>query len=217
MTGQYDVGDAQSVLASLRKLIPNRQAQFTESLRIAEQQAAKLLRLTGLDDAATPNEVITELPRILVFYRDIPTSGLSYWDGHDWVITINRFEPRTRQRFTLFHEYKHIIDHGRAHLLYRTDEQAEQAADYFAGCALMPRTALKSAWGQLLQRPDVLARRFNVSARAVTVRLAQTGLTDRAVRCEPPSRAPHAPKPHHGYARQQSAAWTPLLKAGAAS
>ncbi len=177
-----------STLSALRSLIPPRPCQFHEALRIAEVQAAKLLRLMDVTSAPVPNEVISELPRIAVEYRRLPMSGLSYWDGHDWIIGLNQTEPHVRQRFTLFHEYKHIIDHGRAHLLYTgsrsvsAEKQAEQAADYFAGCVLMPRTLLKRAWASGLQSTEQLAHHFETSERAIAVRLAQIGLVEQTDR-----------------------------------
>ncbi|MGI8761962.1 MAG: ImmA/IrrE family metallo-endopeptidase [Jatrophihabitantaceae bacterium] len=167
------------MLSSLRELVPERRVRFSEALRIAELQATRLHTLLVVETEPVPSEVVTELPRIQIEYRDIPTSGLSYWNGSTWIVAINRWEPRTRQRFTLFHEFKHIIDHGRTKQLYASDRQAENAADYFAGCALMPRSALKRAWSDLIQRPTVLAGLFDVSPRAITVRLAQVGLTEQ--------------------------------------
>ena len=180
--GNYNPDNGRSVLASLRRMFPERRLRFSEALRVAELQATKLLDTFAVESEPVPSELVTELPRIRVEYRDIPTSGMSYWDGTTWIVAINRWEPRTRQRFTMFHEFKHIIDHGRTKLLYANDAQAEQAADYFAGCALMPRNALKRAWANRLQRPEVLAALFEVSARAISVRLSQIGLTE-AQRC----------------------------------
>jgi Zn-dependent peptidase ImmA (M78 family) len=199
-----------SVLASLRSLIPLRPLEFGEAMQIAELQAARLLELTGTTDWPVDSTVITELPRIRVERRDLPTSGMSYWDGHNWVIALNGAEPATRQRFTLLHEYKHIIDHGVTDRLYTgtarhtASEQAEQAADYFAGCALMPKRLIKRAWGQGLQRPGVLARHFGVSARAIDVRLAQLGLVDPRGRCTPPSTVRPTWRGRPAYYRQSS-------------
>lgn len=191
----YQPPEGRSVLASLRAVIPTRPLEFMEALQIAELQANRLLELTETTDWPVPSAVITELPRIRIEYRDLPASGLSFWNGRMWVIRLNAAEPATRQRFTLLHEYKHIIDHGRTTALYTgsgrhsPDRQAEQAADYFAGCALMPKRLLKRAWGRGLQRPSVLAEHFGVSARAIDVRLIQLGLTGPRVRCAPPSTA----------------------------
>ena len=127
---------------------------------------------------------------------------MSHWNGQEWIICLNRDDPEVRQRFTLLHEFKHIIDHGHTHWLYTTQnpkaftrrwgrppqltahEQAERAADYFAGCALVPRTALKQAWAAGLQTPTALADHFAVSEAAIRVRIDQTGIA-RALDPEP--------------------------------
>jgi hypothetical protein len=80
-----------------------------------------------------PSEVVTELPRVRVELRDLPDSGLSFWDGQAWVVCLNH-RAATGQRFTVLHEFKQLVDHGHAGNLYignrrqTTDEQAEQAA-----------------------------------------------------------------------------------------
>ncbi len=180
-----------SILASLRAVTPRRPLSFSEALRIAELQANRLLEISGIADSPTPSEIVSQLPRVHVEYRDLPTSGLTFWNGEAWVICLDRSEAATRQRFTLLHEYKHIVDHGRTHQLYTgdslhtADQQAERAADYFAGCALMPKRLMKRAWGERLQRPAALALAFEVSSAAVQVRLDQLGLTERRPRCAP--------------------------------
>lgn len=186
---RYNLDERRSVLLNLRALIPQRRCRFEEALRIAELQATRLLEIMRVDTAPVPSEVVSELPRIEVRYRDLPTSGLSYWDGQTWIIALNQSEPWTRQRFTLLHEYKHIIDHGHVSSLYpgsrsrSREQQAEQAADYFAGCVLMPRRIMKRAWASGLQTPGRLARHFETSERAISVRLAQIGLVDDQPRC----------------------------------
>jgi Zn-dependent peptidase ImmA (M78 family) len=176
------------VLATLRRLIPERPLQLHEALRIAELQANRLLELSGSSDQPAGAELVAGLPRIRVEYRRLPTSGLSYWNGREWVIGINRGEPETRQRFTLLHEFKHIIDHGRIQQLYGNNPRlAEQTADYFAGCTLMPKRLIKSAWGNGIQRPEDLAQTFDVSEPAIRIRLAQLRLTEPEPRCTPPA------------------------------
>lgn len=181
----------QSVLANLRALIPQRPASFTEALRVAEQQAARLLGCFGIRQWPVPETILLELPRIQIEQRfDLPTSGCSFWvaDSRTWLIQVNGTEPATRQRFTLMHEYKHIVDHGRVELLYGTGQRAlihaERAADYFAACALLPRVLLKRAWGDRLQQVADLATAFDVSPQAVAIRLAQIGLTEPPHPCD---------------------------------
>jgi hypothetical protein len=214
-----------SVLASLRALIPNRPLDPGEAFVIAELQANRLLELFGIDEPAVPEEVIAGLPRLDVRTdSSVPASGLTYWADGAWHIVVKASEPRGRRRFTLAHEFKHIIDHGRADRLYpghgarSPEEQAEQVADYFAGCLLLPRRLLKRAWGEGIQRPAELARLFDATPRAVEVRLAQVGLLITP-RCEPPHAAwrPRRAQPRPRYYRGLSpagniAAFTPPVR-----
>jgi Zn-dependent peptidase ImmA (M78 family) len=162
MTMTPTIQRGSSVLETLRKLIPLRSSiTFTEGLRIAEIQAARFLALLDIDEFPVPDEAIAGLPRIQIEYvPELPAFGLSFWNGASWIIQLSTRQSRARQRFTLFHEYKHVVDHGHRDLLYRGDRrktarvQAELAADYFAGCVLIPRRALKRAWAELrIQQP----------------------------------------------------------------
>ncbi len=214
MREQSTTGDARpSVLASLRSLVPERPLQFNEALRLAELQAVTLRRLCDMTEGPVSDDLITDLPRIRVVYRRLPTSGMSYWDGQEWVIAINSSEPLTRQRFTLLHEFKHVVDHGRTDRLYGTakataDLRAEQACDYFAGCVLMPKQLMKRAWGNGIQQPEALAEHFDVSPRAAEVRLAQLGLSDPVDRCAASRRSRLSQGRRKTYYRLISNGWT---------
>ena len=179
---------ATSVLATLRRLSPNRQLDLNEALWIAERQANRLLELRGALDVPVPTTIVTELPRIIVEHDpDLPAdaaSGCSDWDfrRRTWVISLNPTEPRRRRRFTVLHEYKHILDHG-SHGIRPTIKSMpfqqppeEVVADYFSGCALMPKRLLTAAYYDGIQAPADLAELFDVSERAVLVRLSQIGL-----------------------------------------
>lgn len=181
-----------SLLSRLRSVSPQRATSFDEALRVAELQACKLLDATADDGTSLVHwdRLLSGQRRLAVVYEDLPVSGTSHWNGERWIIALNRSESLVRQRFTLLHEYKHIVDHGHVSQLYTGDrrytsaEQAELAADYFAGCALIPKRQLKAAWGQRMQQPAALAEHFGVSIAAIEVRLSQTGL-DRPVDREP--------------------------------
>jgi Zn-dependent peptidase ImmA (M78 family) len=205
-----------SVLASLRALLPERRVLFVEALQLAEVQAVRLLQLRQITEFPVPIEVVTELPRISVHYDpDLPrhaASGSSAWDhrSRSWIISINPDEPETRQRFTILHEYKHIIDHGHAGLggrlpatIYRLTP-LEYLAEYFAGCVLMPKAWIKAAFCSGLQHPAELAEHFHVSERAMEVRLSQLGLSE-------PNQVAHPTTSHAanaGYRLQPRSHWT---------
>jgi Zn-dependent peptidase ImmA (M78 family) len=184
-----------SIFAALRGLVPSRSLTFIEALLIAELQANRLRTLLGVDDAFD-GELIDGLPHLVVQERPrLPVSGFSFWQHGTWVIALNADEPRVRRRFTLLHELKHVLDHGRTARLYAGtsatsgERQAEQAADYFAGCALAPKRILKTAFFTGMQEPSALADFFDISLPAIRVRLAQTGLSDNSDRCAVSSRA----------------------------
>lgn len=177
-----------TVLASLRALLPNRRLTIAEALRLAELQADRLLQLRGITEGPVPLAVVTELPRIAMAVdpalSGLSASGASHWDSarRCWCIAVNPDEPRTRQRFTALHEFKHILDHYHPGLLGRAERpmpggaSAEHVADYFAGCVLVPKRWLRAAYFGGIQDVYQLAELFDVSARAVDVRLDQLGL-----------------------------------------
>lgn len=170
-----------STLASLRALIPRCQLDFEDTKAVAERQATRLVELLDTHDDGITERHLASLPRLQIVRESLPTSGLSYWNGQTWIIVLNAADGAARQRFTLLHEFKHIIDHGANRRLYKSNWEAERAADYFAGCALMPKRDLKRVFCNITQRIDQLARYFGVSQQAVRVRLEQTGLLDPPV------------------------------------
>ena len=176
-----------TTLHELRALTPVRPLRFAEALRIAELQAAKLVQLAGLADGPVPNSIISEQPRLQVERLPLHRgcSGFSQWAKGRWVIVLNAHESPNRQRFSLAHEFKHVLDGPLAAALYPsdnnqpTDAAAEAICDHFAACLLMPRPWVKRAWGNGMQDPYVLARRFRVSPEAMHIRLDRLGLTNR--------------------------------------
>jgi Zn-dependent peptidase ImmA (M78 family) len=192
-----------SVLALLRGLVPRRPLTYHEALRIAELQANHLLEHFDVDTSAVPDEIVTDLPRIRVEReRQLPVSGAAHWNGRYWVITLNANESQLRQRFSLAHEFKHVIDHTTRDYLYSdrpamsAHEQAERTADYFAACLLMPKRVVKRLWFQGSQNTATLARTLRVSEPALRYRLDQLGITERPRRCVQP-RARHSARSYH--------------------
>ena len=184
-----------SVLKRVRELMPGRVLTYGEALQRAELQASRLLSLHGVTRPGVPTEIVTELPRISVVQCfDLPASGSAHWDGHDWVISLNAAEYDLRRRFSLMHEFKHVLDHPTRHLIHgdrrsklTAEQMAEKVADYFAACVLMPKTWVKAAFcNQRVQSIEKLAEMFQVSSKAMSFRLNQLGLTMPTDRCATP-------------------------------
>lgn len=180
------------VLTQLRDLVPLRPLRRSEALRIAELQAQRFLALVGVTQPPVPERIIAEIPKIeITRLSPFPTSGASNWAGGRWLVAINGAEPATRQRFSVAHEFKHIVDHRFARLIYcrfpeaERHDMVEQICDYFAGCLLMPRPWVKRTYCSGVQHLPELARLFGVSQAAMSVRLRQIGLTEPTPRCLP--------------------------------
>jgi len=190
------------VISRLRDVMPERPVGFHEALRLAEQQAWLLLELTETAHPAVPERIISALPRIEVRrLAPFPTSGASHWSKGKWRVAINATEPATRQRFSLAHEFKHIIDHRDADLVYAAfpsrerDQMVERVCDYFAGCLLMPRAWVMAAHASGTRHPMDLAQVFGVSPTAMGVRLNQIGLTRPGPRCGSNRHGPTVTRP----------------------
>jgi Zn-dependent peptidase ImmA (M78 family) len=183
------------LLGELRALMPSRSISWSEAHSIAERQAALLLDLSAIEEPPVPQFVIASLPGIVVDYQQgWPTSGMSVQARSHWRIVIRAEEPRWRQRFSLAHEFKHVLDdpviERLSHHLKpdRRDERAERLCNYFAACLLMPRTLVKNDWAGGIQNIRRLARRYYVSEEAMTTRLSELGLAPMTLALEPGGR-----------------------------
>jgi Zn-dependent peptidase ImmA (M78 family) len=181
-----------SIVTRLRDLVPLRPLTAIEAVVIAELQATKFLELTGTTAPPVSEKLITELPRLQVERTLVGLgSGATQWSRGRWLMLINSTEIRTRQRYTIAHELKHIVDSPFARLIYpETSEmrlrynRIEAYCDHFAACLLMPRPWIKAAWADGQQSERDLATRFDVSRQAMALRLRLLGLIDARPRCD---------------------------------
>ena len=180
-----------SVIAELRGLTPHRSLTLVESLRVAELQANRLLEAAGIREPAVPDSVVTDLPRVAVErVGRIPVSGSVHWAKGLWVIALNRHEPAARQRFSLAHELKHVLDAPFGEALYpewrglSAHDRAEQVANHFAACLLMPKAWVRRYYFNhgVMSLPRIAAR-FAVSQPAMRYRLESLGMVRSIVRC----------------------------------
>lgn len=184
-TTAFALVDDADLIGQLRALAPHRSMTWNEVHSVAERQAALLLDLFNVSEPAVPQFVIASLPGIMVDYRaDWPTSGMAVEADSHWRIVIRSSEPRWRQRFSLAHEFKHVLDDPVIDrtFLHLPEEQrqdrAERLCNYFAACLLMPRPWVKHDWYGGTRTVFELARRYYVSAEAMSTRLSELGLTD---------------------------------------
>jgi hypothetical protein len=171
-------------ITEVRALSPGRPLAPSEARVLAEKQAHRLLIAEAVDGPATPEQLIESLPRVEVRYvRATQFAATARWTGQLWRLLVNANDSWGRQRFSLAHELKHVLDHPDREVLYANPRfgspylQAERAADYFAACLLMPKAWVKrSFYGQRIRDPRVLARQFQVSTAAMRIRIDQLGL-----------------------------------------
>jgi IrrE N-terminal-like domain len=180
------------ITARLRALVPGRALTWSESHSLAERQATALLRFMHIDAPPVPQFILCNLPGVFVDWReDWPTAGMTLALERHYRIVICSNEPRWRQRFSLAHEYKHVLDDPLIERLFThldetgRHERAERLCNYFAACLLMPRVWIKRDWCAGLQDILKLARRYYVSTEAMSTRLSELGLTPMTLAVEP--------------------------------
>lgn len=185
-----------NVLDILRRLQPGRAVSWSEAHSVAERQAMLLLDLVHVDEPPVPQFVICNLPGIFVDWcEDWPISAMAIQAPSHWRIVVKADEPVWRQRFSLAHELKHVIDDPVIDRLWlhrpaaQRQERAERLCNWFAACLLMPRPWIKRDWCGGMQKICDLSRRYYVSEEAMSTRLSEIGLAPITLAVEPgPSR-----------------------------
>lgn len=177
------------IIASLRQLQPTRAMSWSEAHAIAERQAGLLLDLMHISEPPVPQFVISSLPGVFVEWRDDwPAEATSVHLGRHWQVIVRATDRRQRQRFSLAHEFKHILDDCGHGLDDPRHDRCERLCNYFAACLLMPRPWIKHDYYGGLQSPYKLARRYYVSVEATKTRLSELGLTHMTLALEPTTR-----------------------------
>ena len=173
------------LLLQLRALAPRRPLDPTEARRITENQAAALLAAMGVTEPAVPESIVTDLPFVKVRrWKGLPTSAMLVKLQRGWEAVLRAEESHFRQRFSLLHEFKHILDSPYTEIIYSpepsgdTYTRMERAADYFAACALMPADWMRRDWEDGVRDIQMLAARYKVSPRGIRIRLAELGLAE---------------------------------------
>lgn len=132
--------------------------------------------------------------RLLVFQLSLGKDGVrgfSIWDDFAPLIAVNTAYHPTARVYTLFHELGHILlrQDSACFSFFDMDSalMTERWCEVFAAGVLLPRAAVKEAAHRYysvtnvspVDEPDLvrrMANRFNVSARALAIRLEQLEL-----------------------------------------
>lgn len=185
---------ASRVLARLRAVMPRRPLGWREAEHLAERQANRLRAELGVLGPGLKERDLARLSWLTIARRQrFPTEGAVARTDHGWLIVLRADDRRVRQRFTLGHELKHILDDDLVNQLpgelypatggYSARERAERICDRFAAALLMPRILLRADWADGLQDIAKLAKRYDVSRKAMGIRLSQLGLLEPTPRC----------------------------------
>jgi hypothetical protein len=182
------------MIDKLQALVPKRNLSRDEALAVSELQAFRLRQALGVEEPALADHHLKSIDGVRVEQLgELGVSGATRRVGNLWIVLVNQDEARVRNRFTIAHELKHILDdratthlHRRGLLASGQDWLTERVCDYFAACLLMPRLWVRRAWTSGNQSPIDLARLFEVSIDAMRIRLQHLGLTEATPRCALP-------------------------------
>lgn len=171
------------------------------SLAAVRRKAEALVAAHGIDAPPVPVEEIAKRLGLQVVRADLgpDVSGILVWDGPSAYVCVKRTESPARRRFSIGHEIghftlKHRFEGGshvhvdRGNLVIQRGpssstglSRVEVEANQFAAALLMPealiRSELAKLGGELLTDRKVaeLAKRFEVSGQAMTIRLSHLG------------------------------------------
>ena len=189
------------LLLQLRALLPKHRMTYGEARIVAELQARRLRRMLHVTSARMPLAFVERIPGVTVdllpahqmqrLTKRVHASGATdvRKDG-TYRVYVNQSNSVTHCRFTMAHELYHIIAgplHAEvfADFGYGNDElhrrRAEQVADHFAACLLMPSRMVEKAWGIPIRGLQELAGLFGVSEDAMQIRLRTIGLVDNGL------------------------------------
>ncbi len=148
-----------------------------------EEKVSIILKKVNVDEPPIDVEKVAAffgLP--IVYYPNFPDSisGTIIKDEDLLAIGINENHAEVRQRFTIAHEIGHyVMGHDENKILDDTfdkNSEKEKEANVFAGELLIPYHILKRDLDREVSDIPSLAKRYNVSEQAMSIRLLETSL-----------------------------------------
>jgi len=177
-------------LADSRSFAPPRPLSYGEAIQVARREAAYFRRWMNAFDHPDLN-LIWLFEQKAVPVELVPPFQIGEESGYttDAVngyleVFINDSEPPVRQRFSLLHEWYHVIHFHDGDVLYSRlggsnhelrRLQVELVCNEFAAHVLMPSHLVKRLWFRS-QDVHLVAGMFNVSLEAMNTRLQKMGL-----------------------------------------
>ncbi len=193
---------SKSIIRDLRSIRPMRPyADKNEAFAVAEEQASELLKFFAITEPEVDVSLITQLPRIEVEVdadlSDCGLYGMTTWEHGRWLVRISKGATVATRRFTLAHEFKHILDDPTLANAYRNlgideyDREAiiEEVCEYFADSFLMPRLMVARAVRADVRNVARLAALFGVLQSDMKRRLLDLGLKIEMPEGEDPIRS----------------------------
>jgi len=182
--GSCTTRPARSVLTVLRAELPRQALSPLDLMLTVSRLADQLREAAHVSQDRMPTATIASLPCLRVGQTSLPVAGYTFWDCHrqQWVVRLNVSESAEDRRFTLLHEFGHVVWHGYCQHFFPDlprDQRisiAERAADVFASEALMPTDRVLACFHVGQTSPAIVAKHFGVSPIAALWRLEQIGL-----------------------------------------
>jgi hypothetical protein len=143
---------ATGMIARLRTVVPKRPLGVREAEKVAERQADRLRSELKILRPCLDEDDLANLAWLSITRREnLPTAGVATKTDYGWIVVLRADDPMVRQRFTLAHEIKHILDDSLIDLGgglypslggYSQHERTEYVCHRFAGALLMPKGLL---------------------------------------------------------------------------
>jgi hypothetical protein len=152
--------------------------------QLVQMLALKYLKIAGVCGPPVPTRIVTLFNQHHeVEVRQLPLKvyhGAIWHHKDSWIIQVKDSDVSATQRFTIFHEFFHILAHSRTSPVFRKRGSIigsfnELLADYFAACILMPREWVEEKWTKIKDL-DKMAEIFAVPKSAMCLRLRWLGL-----------------------------------------
>jgi hypothetical protein len=159
------------------------------SLSHISRQAARLLDSAGVSrEPVSLRDVISALNLELVQNTREPFSCEAALErlGDTRAIVLQGGGDERRRRFTIAHEIGHFVLHParlrpeRGGVVTEAMRFEEREADAFAAALLMPEPLVRQAIAEQGASTELLADRFQVSGKAMEIRLRRMGVVPRA-------------------------------------